>query len=597
MTKAAELAVAQPSIDLSNYCLWEERDRGVRIYLNRSLVSRLHMEVRQGSDGSASMFTEVGGILLGRRGSDGTGAATFVDDFVPVGCDYERGPFYCLSKADTANFESILETCQSKSEPASSVIGYYRSHNRDDLYLTSDDLKLIHKYFSEADKVFLLIKTLPSKACTAGFFFWEDGYIQTEFTYLEIPFSPAAAADFGAADFGQVRTQLESAKAPANPPNTAPEFPATEWPRFRRFDYKVWLAAGAALALAMVVILVGLNYRSAKASQIPGILPASNLGLHVQRNAGSLALTWNQDSPDVIKANNAILEIRDGNNQTTLRLDQAELRSGSVPYVPSSEDVQFDFQMYRNGRISSVDSLHLLMTSPPVAAPAPSIGNAAAPASQDISRGNTVIRQPIAAAKVEPLPPARQAQEDRQLPANRFVPPNNFLKSSASLSNAATAREEEAGLDSPPSLEIEIKPQTMLVSSTIQPVAPPPNEAPKPKLEQKMPEIVPPAPTPAKITPTATFVGPKLIRQVSPRIRPDLRSIMTGDFQIDVEVSIDAQGKVSNARVTSPTGIGAALVTKEVLEAARLCVFQPARKNNTNVQSSMVLSFHFKQPN
>lgn len=617
MTKAAEIVSAHSAIDLSNYCLWQEPDRGVRIYLRRSLVSRLHSEVLRGSDNSTSVYAEVGGILLGSRTSDGKGEATLVEDFVPVPCDYELGPFYCLSRADTANFESVLETCRSKADPASSVVGYYRSHNRDDLYLTSDDLKLIHKCFSEADKVFLLIKTLPGKPCTAGFFFWENGYIQSEFAYLEIPFSPQAAADFV-----QARTEIEIARPPVSQvkneqpkseqpqsqqrqteqpqsqqPQSSPEFPAAKLALFRRFNQKVWLAAGVGLALAMIVILVGLKYGEARPSQIPGIFPASNLALHVQRNAGSLALTWNTNSPDVVKAQNAILDIHDGDKQTTLQLAQAQLRSGKLPYTPLSEDIQFDLQIYRNGKISSVDSLHLVMANPTAAAAMPAAAeNVFTPTSQELGRKNSSVAQPIAAAKTEPLRTAAKAEENREPQTNHFVPPNDFLKSSTSVSNAANAREKEAGLDPPPSLAVETQPQTLLVSSTFQSVAPPP-EPPKPKIEQKTPDPVPVRPAPPVTTQYTAFIGPHLIRQVSPRIPADLRPLLTADFQVDVEVSIDDRGKVSNARVTSSSGIGAVLVTKEVLEAARLSVFQPARKNNTNVPSSMVLSFHFKRTN
>jgi TonB family protein len=69
--------------------------------------------------------------------------------------------------------------------------------------------------------------------------------------------------------------------------------------------------------------------------------------------------------------------------------------------------------------------------------------------------------------------------------------------------------------------------------------------------------------------------------------------MITTDVQLDVAVAIDANGKVTGARVASTKGAAAGLLTIEALKAAQLFRFQPARENGRNVASSMVLTFRF----
>jgi TonB family protein len=93
-----------------------------------------------------------------------------------------------LTAEDTVNFEAALAGLTRR------VVGYYRSHNRDSLFLSVDDLHLIRRHFRGPENLFLLIKTLPNRACTAGFFFWKDGRIQAEFTDSEVPLIPVSVS-------------------------------------------------------------------------------------------------------------------------------------------------------------------------------------------------------------------------------------------------------------------------------------------------------------------------------------------------------------------------------------------------------------------
>jgi Gram-negative bacterial TonB protein C-terminal len=168
---------------LADYYRWIEPDRGTCIYINFEAADRLQRQVLRGLDSGGGL--ELGGILLGTTTSEGERITAIIDDFEAVPCTYSNGPHY---RADEPRFSAVRSRFKA-ADSGPSIVGYYRSHIRNDLYLSTEDLTLIQSVFPESNHVFLLIKPLPMRACTAGFFFREDGRIQSEFT-LEVPFAP-----------------------------------------------------------------------------------------------------------------------------------------------------------------------------------------------------------------------------------------------------------------------------------------------------------------------------------------------------------------------------------------------------------------------
>jgi len=89
------------------------------------------------------------------------------------------------------------------------------------------------------------------------------------------------------------------------------------------------------------------------------------------------------------------------------------------------------------------------------------------------------------------------------------------------------------------------------------------------------------------------FAGPQVIHRVPPAVPRGVAPLITTDVQVDVDVTIDANGKVTGARVVSTKGAAAGLLTIEALKAAQLFRFQPAQEDGRNVVSNMVLTFRF----
>jgi TonB family protein len=67
--------------------------------------------------------------------------------------------------------------------------------------------------------------------------------------------------------------------------------------------------------------------------------------------------------------------------------------------------------------------------------------------------------------------------------------------------------------------------------------------------------------------------------------------------QVDVEVEIDATGRVTGAKAVRSTGWAGRLMMPQAEAAARRWSFEPARLNGEAVPSRMVLSFRLGEEN
>lgn len=348
--------------NLAEYYHWEETGRDVRIYMHSGMTDRLQAEILRGADGG----TEVGGILLGRVEEDRGKAITIIDDFVPVRCSYRGGPLYTLSDEDTVNLEAALlrialAGCESPTAPA--TLGYYRSHMREGLSLSPADLVAIDGYFQAPASVFLVVKALAgTKACTAGFFFWEDGQIQSEFSSLEVALGrtgdvaarqdalPDTLPDDGNYDgiddgndnLPDDLTTLFHKASPPEPSARSGKIPRV-WQGFLLRASAISIAT-AALVISVVTYLGAPRPPREKAAvSMPA---ASTLGLRVERNLSELLVTWNRNAREIVAARRATLFIRDGRARKSVDLDKTRLASGSYLYTAASDNIQLRLEVY-----------------------------------------------------------------------------------------------------------------------------------------------------------------------------------------------------------------------------------------------------------
>src|SRR6185436_5913998 len=153
------------------YYVWEVPGKPISIQLSFDAIDRLCPEIMRGLGALKRRGAEVGGILLGRLAPDSPGKV-LIEDFEPVPSEYLTGPSYNLSANDRVRFEAAIARHKSQEAAGLTVVGFYRSHTRDELYIDDADMALAQQYFPDAANVFLLIKPFASRTSIGGFFFW-----------------------------------------------------------------------------------------------------------------------------------------------------------------------------------------------------------------------------------------------------------------------------------------------------------------------------------------------------------------------------------------------------------------------------------------
>lgn len=81
--------------------VWEVSGKPVSIHLDFNVVDRMAMNVMKGFGAVPRRGAEVGGLLLGSIENTDR-LVVRIEEFVPVTCDYLRGPSYLLTEKDGA---------------------------------------------------------------------------------------------------------------------------------------------------------------------------------------------------------------------------------------------------------------------------------------------------------------------------------------------------------------------------------------------------------------------------------------------------------------------------------------------------------------
>jgi TonB family protein len=119
------------------------------------------------------------------------------------------------------------------------------------------------------------------------------------------------------------------------------------------------------------------------------------------------------------------------------------------------------------------------------------------------------------------------------------------------------------------------------------PVAPPP--APPTEMRQ----APPPKPAEPVKTVDVSYVQPRAVRRVEPSVPTQFRrTLINKDTEVEVNVQIDANGRVTGADVVS--GTASKLLGTFVTNAARSWSFEPARMNGKPVASETRILFLFR---
>jgi hypothetical protein len=317
--------------------------------------------------------------------------------------------------------------------------------------------------------------------------------------------------------------------------------------------------------------------------------------LKIAREQPYLRLNWNQAADVVLNAVHGKLTVSDGVSRRDLEMDVAQLRSGSIAYAPTSDDVTFRLEIFLSAGRTVSESIRIIgaLPSSPARVGFPALGiRPASPA------------EPVSAAPAQPLPPPAKQVAVEQRPAPRVEP-------------RAEALPPEPPAAAPPSSEpAEQEPdrtQAATPQSATQAAAPPPaSQADKPEASVEEPKPAPAkpeavmasvptalqAPPPAPLdSPSAPveYVPPKPVRSIRPTMSPTVRRLLESEVQVDINVSIDRTGKVTDARPTAAYKGITGYLAGQAANAARMWRFTPALRNGEPVPGEYLLRFQFRK--
>lgn len=385
--------VPEQSSSTSSYYTWEVPGKKTSIYLDFGVVDRLLVEVMRGFGAIPRRGAEVGGILLGSAEMAGERTVIRVEEFEPIVCEHRRGPSYLLSEADTSRYEEAILRHRFSPDKRVYAVGCYRSHTREGMALSPEDLEHFNKYFPDQSSAFLMVKPFATRVSMAGFFFREEGgRIRSESPYQEFPFrrrelgggtSPgirnrdhghvASAMSSPASQPAEARPVTEEPPAPdseyENYPLDAaendayegypPEAPARDHEastrRFRKTNVWIPLSFIFLLLGTLVGFQVALSYKPAKAAG--ALNDPYKLSLGVSRAGDNLHIRWDRQSQAVRASSRGLLIIEDGTYKGTVDLDVMQLQNPNVYYRHLTDFVKFRLEVFTKERNSVIETI------------------------------------------------------------------------------------------------------------------------------------------------------------------------------------------------------------------------------------------------
>lgn len=561
------VTAAAPQTPASEAYLWSFPGSPVRIHLHLSCVARLLAEVLKTTGETPDQSTESGGILIGRAESP---EKIEIVDFLPISRD-ESFPRYILAPEDWRRVEQAKTALGAKEGLV--AIGYYRSSFRDGLRLEQEDIALLQEHFPNPSNVALLIHPTRTGSSTAGFFFWDNGILESGFSFNEFPFDPAQLRQ---EIEQQCSAALEQAAAAAARRRATERKPAPS-PKRKRLILPLTIVLSSLIACALGA--AGYFLWSSRSRIEPAMrsggeaaISATPLGLRVQTQSEDLLLSWSRSAPALQQSSvSGVLTILDGDlPPREIRLGQEELRTtGSIVYAPLSRTIQFRLEVLgAGGKITeSVLAIKgarttyssVMRETPPAkpvsSTPAPNTGQTAAAA-----------HPPPAAPRVFEFPQSSPGQEPSNEESWRQI-----TLESAPVITQASRLPASAPLALSESLKLPPKP-------------------PEP-VRTAIPPQLPPVHTPQQTKPPHVYAGPKSIEQVQPVLSSQAWASITRDTTVKVKVTIGEDGKVTHAQAVSKAS---PYLTGAAVFAAHRWRFEPATLNGRRVESDMVLTFEFR---
>jgi periplasmic protein TonB len=588
---------AATSHTLSDFYRWGFPGAPIQIHLGLEVVTEIRKQIQEsGKDAGALSGC---GLLTGDTRKAGI---TRILSFQP------------LQTLDAASVEAA------RSSASGEVVGFYRTTPISGVAMPDPDRALAASLFRQPASVFLLIETGKSGIGGAHFGFWGDDQL-FDWPLMVFPFDAEELAaeeerrrsskirelsQSSSAGLTQVPSPMdkEAGATPAVEPVTvlappavapvvtqvvtqvvAPEplpvlpvadrvqgppapVPLAAKPRETR---RRWLVP--ALAIVSVSALVGaslyLLYFRRGVTQPAGsqALPVrvegkATLGLAVERRGNDLRVSWNGNAALIAKADFGMLLIRGSQVSRDVPLTAEELRSGSVVYASSVDEVRFQLNVVAGEQVTR-EFLTVVLPSP---------GESRA----IVTSAKSIPSAPAGQPQPKLLSGSETAKELRQ-----FKPVEDRVPATAT----------PLRLEEPPSVSaappVNSGTPTMLNQALNQPLVAAP-AAPTAKPEA-------PAQRASQTEPPLTTVGanpPVATNKVIPPVPPLLKGVLWKPVVVEVKISVNESGNVAKAEAVPKPGVNP-LLSDAAVQAARRWKFRPAQFDGHPVPAEVILQFSF----
>ena len=267
----------------------------------------------------------------------------------------------------------------------------------------------------------------------------------------------------------------------------------------------------------------------------PAPVPPQTLGLRIERALLGVVVAWNPAAPEIAAARDADLLVWDGSSPPVfVRLTGDQLRSGRTFLTSLSDRVQVRLDVIGPAGAARTETA---VSVAPASQPGPS-------------------RSPAA-------------------PTTASIPRQQASRTAAPPPNAAVAAQQsqEARVDSVP------RPAPIPDAASV-------TEPPQPLA----------APSDAGKSAEDVFEPAVPIRETRPDVPSEFKSLVQSDNVVEVQVHIDASGKVTEARPAMLKGPVAGQLTQTAVNAALSWQFRPAMQRGEPVPSEKNLEFLFRPP-
>jgi hypothetical protein len=323
---------------------WSTSEIGLTIKYPLEVIEEIRAAVCDGLRRLTHGGLEVGGILFGARGDSSIRLLTWR----PIFCEHALGPSFRLSQRDCAGLAHLLEIA--KSDPdlkGLDALGWYVSHARSNVSLTTADIEIYDRFFPEPWQVMLVLQPTDAGPTLAGFFGREtDGSLRTESSYREFVVEPQKFLE----ETSQPELAMPSLAKPSpakhslrgEPKSSAGAEPKvepsniSEWKqlpiRVRPSARERWLWA---TALFLTLLIIGLLLKDKYLSP-----PDQSFPFRAYDAGDSVRIEWDSNSALIRSARLAVLDIKDGNEKKRFALSDEQLHNGNMKYQRDSDDLE-----------------------------------------------------------------------------------------------------------------------------------------------------------------------------------------------------------------------------------------------------------------